>query len=207
MSDITYTIGNSLYINLTNRCTNQCEFCIRYKTKNLNRQYSLWLDKEPTVEEIINAVGDASKYQQIVFCGYGEPLIRLEAVIAIARKIKDESRTTNHESRIRIDTNGLANLFYGRNVLPELKGLIDFISVSLNADNAEVYDRLCSAFYGKRAYAAVIDFIREAKKYIPEVEATVVDLPMVDIDKARVIADQLGVGFRVRPYYEENYVR
>jgi TatD family-associated radical SAM protein len=201
MADITYTIGNSLYLNITNRCTNQCEFCIRYKSKNLNQQYSLWLDKEPTVEEIIAAIGEVSKYQQIVFCGYGEPTIRLDAIKQIATQLKQKN------AKIRLDTNGLANLFWGRNILPELKGLIDFVSVSLNADNPEVYDRICSPVYRRQAFAAVIEFVREAKLNIPQVEITVVDLPIVDIDKCREIAKQLDVSFRVRPYYEENYVR
>ena len=199
MSDITYTIGNSLYLNITNRCTNQCEFCIRYKTRNLNEKYPLWLDKEPTVDEVMADIGDPNKYDQIVFCGYGEPLLRLEAVKEIAKRLKEKG------VKIRVDSNGLANLFWGRNILPELKGLVDFISVSLNAHTQEIYDRICASFYGKGSYIAVLDFIREAKKYIPEVEATVVDLPIVDIERCREIAKNLGVSFRVRPYYEGTY--
>jgi len=173
----------------------------------LNQKYPLWLDKEPTVEEILAAIGDPSKYDQLVFCGYGEPLVRLDAVKAIAQKIKNESRSTNHTPRIRVDTNGLANLYWGRNILPELKGLVDIISISLNAENADLYERICSPLLGPKSYDAVIDFIKEAKKYIPEVEATVVDLPILNIEKCRQIAEELGVKFRVRPYYEVNYVR
>ena len=201
MSDITYTIGNSLYLNITNRCTNQCEFCIRYKTRNLNEKYPLWLDKEPTVDEVMAAIGDPNKYDQIVFCGYGEPLLRLDEVKKIAKQLKEKG------VKVRIDTNGLSNLFWGRNILPELKGLVDFMSVSLNAHTEEIYDRICASFYGKESFIAVLDFIREAKKYIPEVEASVVDLPIVDIERCREIAKNLGVGFRVRPYYEETYIR
>ncbi|MFH1684193.1 MAG: TatD family nuclease-associated radical SAM protein, partial [Candidatus Margulisiibacteriota bacterium] len=108
---------------------------------------------------------------------------------------------------IRIDTNGQANLYWGRNVLPELKGLVDIISISLGAENAEVYDQICRSNYGKKAFPAVIDFIKESKKYIPEVEATVVDLPVIDKIACKKIADDLGVNFRVRSYYEETYVR
>jgi len=201
MADITYTIGNSLYLNITNRCTNQCEFCIRYKTRNLNEKYPLWLDKEPTVDEVMAAIGDPNKYDQIVFCGYGESLLRLDEVKEIAKQLKEKG------VKIRIDTNGLSNLFWGRNILPELKGLVDFMSVSLNAHTEEIYDRICASFYGKESFIAVLDFIREAKKYIPEVEATVVDLPIVDIERCREIANNLGVSFRVRPYYEETYIR
>jgi len=199
---VAYQINNSLYLNLTNRCTNQCQFCIRYKTRELNQKYPLWLDQEPTVEEIITAAGDPSKYEQIVFCGYGEPLVRIEAVIEVAKRLK-----SLFPVKIRIDTNGLANLYWGRNILPELKGLIDVISVSLNAENADLYERICSPLLGPKSYAAVIDFIKAAKDYIPEVEATVVDLPIINIEKCRKIAEEIGVKFRVRPYYEVTYVR
>jgi TatD DNase family protein len=201
MQDFVYKIGNSLYLNITNRCTNQCQFCIRYKSQLFNQKYALWLDQEPAAEEIIQAIGDPSQYKQIVFCGYGEPLIRLDTVKQVAQVLKKK------KTKIRIDTNGHANLFWGRNILPELKGLIDVMSVSLDAENAEVYDKICLSIYGKKAYPAVIDFIKESKKYIPEVEATVVDLPMIDIAACKNIAQNLKASFRVRPYYEEKYVR
>ena len=203
MSDISYQVGDSLYLNITNRCTNQCPFCIRYKSREFNQKYQLWLEKEPTAEELLADIGNASKYKQIVFCGYGEPTIRLDVVKEVANKVKSKKLKV----KIRLDTNGHGNLFWGRNILPELKGLIDFISVSLNAESAETYDQLCHSLYGPAAYPAVIDFIKEAKKYIPEVEASVVDLPAVDKEKARALAEALGVKFRVRPYYEETYVR
>jgi TatD DNase family protein len=201
MQDITYPVGKSLYLNITNRCTNQCQFCIRYKTRTFNKKYQLWIDREPSSEEIITAIGDPRQYEQIVFCGYGEPLLRLETVKAVARELKKK------KAKVRIDTNGHANLFWGRNVLPELKGLIDIMSISLDAENARVYDQICASFYGAKAYPAVLEFIKEAKKYIPEVEATVVDLPLIDQKACARIAADLGVKFRVRSYYEETYVR
>ena len=205
MSDISYQVGDSLYLNITNRCTNECPFCIRNKGRQFNQQYDLWLDREPTTDELLAAIGDPSRYDQIVFCGYGEPTIRLKVIKEVAKAIK--LRTPNSKLRTRLDTNGTANLFWRRNVLPELKGLIDHISVSLNAENAEKYNKLCKPMFGEQTYAAVLDFIREAKKSIPTVEATVVDLPGVDKEKCRQIATDLGVQFRVRPYYEETYVR
>jgi TatD DNase family protein len=205
MSDISYQVGDSLYLNITNRCTNQCPFCIRNKSRKFNQKYQLWLAKEPSADELMAAIGDASKYAQIVFCGYGEPTIRLDVIKAVASELK--SKFKSQKSKIRLDTNGHGNLFWGKNILPELKGLIDYVSVSLNAPDAETYDKLCQSLYGKAAFPAVIDFIKEAKKYIPEVEATVVDLPSVDKEKARALAADLGVKFRIRPYYEETYVR
>lgn len=209
MNSIVYQIGDSLYLNITNRCTNECPFCIRNLSRQFNQKYELWLDKEPTVEEVLNAIGDPSKYKQIVFCGYGEPLVRLDVVKEVAKRIKAYRPIGPKAQRpiIRIDTNGTANLFWGRNILPELKGLIDIMSVSLNAESAEVYDRICHPLYGARSYDAVLDFIKEAKKYIPEVEITVVDLPSVNQEACRKIAKDIGVSFRIRPYYEESYVR
>lgn len=205
MSDISYQVGASLYLNITNRCTNECSFCIRNKSEEFNQQYALWLDREPAADELLAAIGDAAKYDQIVFCGYGEPTIRLGIIKAVAAELK--SKVKSKKVKIRIDTNGAGNLFWGKNILPELKGLIDVVSVSLNAQNAEVYNKLCQPQFGPQTYDAVLDFIREAKKYIPEVEATIVDLPGVDKEKCGRIAADLGVKFRVRPYYEEKYVR
>lgn len=201
---------DSLYLNITNRCTNACSFCIRYKAREFHGQYKLWLDREPSVEEILEAVGDPLKYKQIVFCGYGEPLIRLETVIETAKRIKSypPKGLTTYQPKIRVDTNGHANLFYQRNILPELKGLVDIMSISLNAESASAYEMICHSLFGKRAYPAVIEFIKEAKKYIPEVEASVVNLPeLVDLKKAKKLAEDLGVKFRLRSYYEEKYVR
>lgn len=213
MRGIAYPIGDSLYLNITNRCTNQCQFCIRYKSRLFNREHPLWLEREPTEEEILEAIGDPNKYKQIVFCGYGEPLIRLDVVKQVAKHLKLVIRHLSREKSrdssfvIRIDTNGQADLFWGRNILPELKGLIDYISVSLDAENKEAYERLCFPAFGEKTYAAIIEFIKEAKKYIPVVEATVVDLPVIDKEACKKIADQLGVNFRIRPYYEETYIK
>ncbi|OGB89700.1 radical SAM protein [candidate division WOR-1 bacterium RIFCSPHIGHO2_01_FULL_53_15] len=210
MDAIAYPVGENLYLNITNRCSNQCPFCVRYKSRGFNQKYLLWLEQEPTVEELMAAIGEKpSKYKEIVFCGYGEPTIRLDVVKAIAAELKSKIQISKSKQciNIRIDTNGLANLFWGRNILPELKGLIDFVSVSLNAESSEVYDKICHSFYGQKAYPAVVEFIKEAKKYIPDVEASIVDMPTVDKEKCASIAADLGVKFRVRPYYEERYVR
>lgn len=201
MNAIAYTIGNNLYLNITNQCSNQCTFCIRFKTKVFNKKYPLWHQKEPTVPEIIKAISDPTKYAEVVFCGYGEPLIRLDAVEKIAKTLKDK-----YNSVIRIDTDGEANLVHNRNILPELAGLVDIISVSLNAQDAATFDSLCHSKFGIKAYPAIIDFIKEAKKHIPRVIASVVELPQVDIAKCREIADNLGVEFLIRPYYEEEYL-
>jgi TatD family-associated radical SAM protein len=201
MNSIAYQIGKSLYLNITNRCTNECNFCIRYKKRRFNNQSPLWLEKEPSPQEILDAIGDPSQYQEIVFCGYGEPLLRLDAVIEVSKELKSKHPKT----RIRLDTNGHANLFWKRNVLPELRGLVDSISVSLNAPDAASYAAICNPRLGEKAYPAIIAFIKEAKKYVPEVTATAVDLPNIDKKACQKIAEELGVSFRIRPYYEESY--
>ncbi len=190
---ITYPIRNSLYLNITNRCTAACTFCVRYHT-DFVKGHNLRLREEPSAEELIKEIGDPKRYDEIVFCGYGEPLIRLEVVKAVAAEVKRLGGT------VRIDTNGHANLIHKRNVLPELAGLVDAASVSLNAQNVEVYERLSQPQFGSVTYDAVKEFICEAKKYVPEVTATVVSAPGVDIDACRKIAVDLGAGFRVREY-------
>jgi len=201
MSSIAYQIGNSLYLNITNRCTSKCTFCIRYKTKLFNSENELWLKKEPTAKEVIEAIGNPAKYKEIVFCGYGEPLIRLDVIIEVSKWLKEKG------AKVRIDTNGHANLIYKRNIVPELKDLVDAISISLNAQNAKLYNEICRPDFGEKAFDAIIEFTKEAKKYIPSVEITVVGLPNIDVKAAKKIADELGVSFRVRTYYEQDYIR
>jgi len=200
-SALAYPIGENLYLNITNRCTNQCVFCIRNKCQQLNQKYPLWLEHEPSEKEILDAIKNPTKHQQIVFCGYGEPLIRLETVINIAKELK------KNNIPIRINTNGQANLFWGRNILPELKGLVDYLSISLNSSDQDHYEKLCHPTLGKSAYPAILEFIKEAKKYIPNVEISIVDLPSTDKLKCQEIAKEIGVQLRIRPYYEETYMR
>ncbi len=190
---ITYPIRNSLYLNITNRCTAACTFCVRYNT-DFVKGHNLRLGTEPAAEDLIREIGDPRRYAEIVFCGYGEPLLRLDVVKTVAAEVK------RNGGRVRIDTNGHANLIYKRNILPELSGLVDAVSISLNAQNKEIYARISQPTFGPDTYEAVKDFIREAKKHIPDVTATVVSLPDVDVDACRTIAEELGARFRVREY-------
>lgn len=192
---ITYQIGNKLYLNLTNRCSNDCEFCVRRNSEGV-AGYKLWLDEEPDYQEVIDQIGDPSRYKEIIFVGFGEPLYKLELVKKVARWLKER------DAIVRVDTNGHANLIHGRNVVPELEGLIDNISISLNAATAEKYDQLCHSVYGKKAYDAMLNFAKEAKKYIPKVILSIVAYDDVDIEKAGQIAEELGVEFRVREYQD-----
>lgn len=200
MDTYAYELNGSLYLNITNRCNNSCTFCIKYKNRNFEDKYSLWMDKEPSVEEIIRAIGDTSAYKQIVFCGYGEPLIRLQTVIEVSKALKAKGAS------VRIDTDGQANLFHGRDITPLLEGSIDEIRISLNSPDAPAYQKLCRPVFEEKAFKAIVKFAEEAKKHIPSVALTAVDLPGVDMQKCKDIADKIGVDFKIRPYYEKNYL-
>ena len=189
-AEIAYQIRDSLYLNITNRCTNACSFCIRFRS-DFVKGHNLRLGHEPSGDEVKAAIGDPSPYREIVFCGYGEPLQRLDIVKEVARWVKERG------GRVRINTNGHANLIHRRNILPELAGLVDSISVSLDAHDDATYNMICKPVF-RNAFSEVLLFIREAKKYIPDVQVTVVAMKEVDIEKSRQIAEGLGASFRVR---------
>jgi len=194
-SKISYRIRDSLYLNITNRCTNHCTFCAKNVDYTVKGHY-LKIPDEPSAAEIINSIGDVSGYAEIVFCGYGEPLLRLDIIKEVGKWLKARG------AKVRINTDGLANRVYKRNILPELSGIIDQISVSLNADNAAQYNRMCRPPFPD-AYTEVKNFISEAKEYIPHVTASVVGLPNIDVERCRKIAEaELGVEFRLRSYNE-----
>ncbi len=193
MTQIAYPIRNSLYLNITDRCTLECRFCPKHTTQGpVVHDYDLSLDHRPEVEEITAAIGDPSRYEEIVFCGFGEPTLRFKVLLEVARWIKQ------HGGKVRVNTDGLANLVNKRNVLPEMQGLVDSLSVSLNAQNEEVYARHCQpALPG--SWQALLDFLTEAPKYIPKVTATAIDgLEGVDIQACEKLAADRGVAFRRR---------
>ncbi|KAF0216559.1 MAG: TatD DNase family [Geobacteraceae bacterium] len=192
---IAYRIRNSLYLNITNRCSNRCSFCAKFEDFTVKGHF-LRLDHEPSFAEVMAATGDPAGYDEVVFCGYGEPLLRLDLIREVAAELKKKG------CRIRINTDGQANMVYGRNILPELAGLIDCISVSLNAPDAQTYLGLCNTPFGEAGFHAVCKFLREAKKHIPQVIASAVTVPGLDIDAVRKVAETLGVEFREREYAE-----
>lgn len=197
--NIVYPFEGHLYINLTNRCTNRCKFCIRYTPSGVDG-IDLWLEREPTVDEIKDALikADFKNYSEIVFCGYGEPMLRWEAVVETAKFIKENSNAT-----VRINTNGHANRAAGQDITPKLEGLIDVISISLNAKNAKEYNEVCVCEYGEDGFGEMLDFAKKAKQYVPKVILSVVDtISKDDIDACRKIAEDTGVEYRVRTYSE-----
>ena len=188
--EIVYRIRDNLYLNITDRCTNRCSFCVRFHSDYV-KGHNLRLLDEPSEEELKDAIGDPSRFREVVFCGYGEPLLRLEMVKSLARWIKERG------GKVRINTNGHGNIVNRRNILPELHGIVDSLSVSLNAHDEEIYEKICSPVV-KGAFREVISFMREARQYIPHVQATVVQMEGVDTEKCREITDGLGITLRVR---------
>ncbi len=191
---ITYQIKNSLYLNLTLRCDADCIFCDR-KGEAMVKGYNLHIEKEPTTEELVAEIGDPTRYKEIVFCGYGEPTIRIDVVKEIAHYVKERG------GRTRLDTDGHGNVINHRNILPELKGLIDAVSISLNSSDPEEYGRLMGTGNGKQ-WQSMISFAREARDFIPEVYLSAVGMDGVDIGKAKKFAeDEIGAKFRFRPLF------
>lgn len=195
---LVYPIRESLYINLTQRCSNECTFC-RRTTDPVVKGHNLRLERDPSVEELIGALEPKlAGVREAVFCGYGEPTLRLEELKALARWLKERG------VRVRLNTNGQGSLLVGRDITPELSGLVDVCSVSLNAQDSETYDALCRPIRGETAYEAVKGFIARAKASGMEVVATAVDIPFwVDVEACRRVSEEeLGVAFRVRRYNE-----
>lgn len=189
---IGYTIRNSRYLNVTNRCSLRCRFCPKFNGDWSVREYSMRLRYEPTVQELIEAAGNPSDYDEIVFCGMGEATMRLDVLLEVARELREKG------ARLRLNTSGVANIVHGRDVAPELARYIQSMSVSLNAQNEDVYNAHCNPKL-PGTYGAMLDFIKSAKASGAEVTVTAVDgLPGVDIAACEALAEKLGVKFRRR---------
>ena len=201
MMTITYKVKNGIYVNMTNRCPCACTFCLRHNGDGVYGSPSLWLEREPTVEEVCESLytWDLNKYEEVVFCGYGEPAERLYDLLKVAAHIKEKSTIP-----IRINTNGLADLIWNENTAQKLKGLIDTVSISLNATNKEDYFKIVRPKFGIGSYDAMLRFAKECVNYVPNVVMTVVDVVTSPEEQARcrAICRELGAALRVRPYEE-----
>lgn len=196
IGSVLYDYGRGLYANITNRCPCRCEFCIRDMTEGLGSADSLWLKREPTAEEVIGLLGqwDLSQYDELVFCGYGEPMERLDDLLAIAEYVKEHTHLS-----VRINTNGLADLIHGRETAGDLAGRVDSVSISLNQCDAEKYNALCHPKFGLAAFPAILQYTRDVQQYVPHVAMSVVGvIPEPDIALCREIARELGTTLRVR---------
>jgi TatD DNase family protein len=190
---IAYPIRDSLYLNITNRCSNDCIFCVRNHT-DFVKGHNLRLDHEPADEEVIQSIDHLNRYREVVFCGYGEPTVRLDLLKEVARYLKDRG------AEVRLNTNGQGNIIHKRNIVPELVGLIDTASISLNAEDGGKYEMLCRPRFGEKAFGQVIAFAKECKRLLPRTVLTALNMPEIDLKKCEKIAKELEVEFRIRHY-------
>lgn len=196
MNTITYIVGDSLYVNITNRCTNRCEFCIRNLGDGAYGSNSLWLDSEPTEKEIVESIlsHDLSKYKELVYCGYGEPMMRVKELVASAKAVKEVC-----DIKIRINTNGHGNFIHKSDITPMLDGCIDVVSISLNSSTEEGYAEVCHPVFSG-ALEQIKEFAGLVKEHVPTVIFSVVEttVPDEDIEGCKAIANELGIPLRIR---------
>lgn len=195
---IVYEVGDNLYVNLTNKCPCSCTFCIRQNADGAYGSDSLWLEHEPSAEEVIDALekADYKKYKEIVYCGYGEPTERIEVLTETAKFIKE-----NNGPAVRVNTNGLSDLIHKKPTAYMFEGVVDTVSVSLNAGTKEEYLRVTRPSFGEESYEAMQKFAAECKKYVKNVVFSVVDVIGEEQLKAsQEMADKLGIKLRIRKY-------
>ena len=196
---ILYEVHSNLYVNMTNKCPCACTFCLRQTREEMNGSGSLWLEREPTVDEVKAEFEkfDISKYNEIVFCGFGEPTERLDDMLEVCRFIKEK-----YNKPVRVNTNGLADLIHGRNTAPEFEGLVDTISISLNTPSPERYLELTRSKFGIKSFDAMINFAENVKKYVPNVVLSTVSTTLTEEEekKCALICERIGVTYRIRPW-------
>ena len=197
MMTITYPVKNGIYVNMTNRCPCACTFCLRHNGESIFGSEPLWLDREPTVQEVCESIDgwDFTKYDELVFCGYGEPTCALENLLASAAYVKEK-----HDIKIRLNTNGLANLYHKRNIIPELAKVVDRVSISLNAPTAEKYQEITRPQFDN-AFEAMLEFASLAKEAFAHTQLSIVDvLPEDEIKACQKLADDRGIYLRIRKF-------
>ncbi len=196
---ILYRVHNNLYVNLTNRCTCRCTFCLRNEKETVGESSTLWLEREPSVEEVEKEFEkfNMDDYEEVVFCGFGEPTERIDDLIEIAKFVKEK-----YNKKMRINTNGQGSLSNGKNIAPMMEGLIDTVSISLNTPNEQRYHEIVRSKFGDKAYPAMLDFAREVKKYVPKVVLSTVSTTITEEEEeqCRKICEELGVEYRIRPF-------
>ncbi len=197
--EILYKVHNNLYVNLTNRCPYACTFCLRQNMDRVGESDSLWLEHEPSAREVIDEFGkwDMSEFDEVVFCGFGEPTEAFDVLKEVAAYIKK-----TYNKPIRINTNGVGSLINGRDIAPELKGLVDTVSISLNNPDARRYNELVRSKFGEKSFDAMIEFAKECKKYVPDVVMSTVDTTISHEEEAECqkICDSIGATYRIRPW-------
>ncbi|WP_417168953.1 TIGR04100 family radical SAM protein [[Clostridium] scindens] len=197
MADILYTYKDQVYANITNKCNCRCRFCIRSHEDGVGDADTLWHKTDPTLEQIKEAMDafDFAGYKELVFCGYGEPTCAIDNLVASAKYAKEK-----YGLSIRVNTNGLANLYYGKDVIPLLAQAVDSVSISLNAPTSEQYNEV-SRPQLDNAFEGLLQFATECKGQIPSVKLTIVDvLPKEEIEAYKKLAASLDIPLRIRRY-------
>ncbi|WP_394205141.1 TatD family nuclease-associated radical SAM protein [Shewanella waksmanii] len=191
-STLVYDIRQSRYLNITGRCTLRCQFCPKHNGSKQVHQYQLDLTHQPKAEDIISLLGNVADFDEYVFCGYGEPTLNLDTLLGVAKEIKQRG------GRVRVNTDGLGNLFHRRNILPDLAKVVDSLSISLNADTQALYEHHCQPKLSG-SYQAVREFIKLAPHYIADVQVSALDgLEGVDIQACQQQIEQAGAKFKYR---------
>lgn len=196
---ILYEVHDNLYVNMTNKCPCACTFCLRQTRDEMNHSGSLWLEREPSVEEVKAEFDkfNMEKYKEVVFCGFGEPTERLEDLLEVAAYVKEK-----FGKPVRINTNGLSDLIWQKDTAPMYEGLADTISISLNTPNKERYYELTRSKFGIDSFDAMLNFAGNVSKYVPNVVLSTVDTTLTKEEEAQCaeICQKLGVTYRIRPW-------
>lgn len=196
---ILYKVHNNIYVNLTNKCPCACTFCLRQTRDKMEDSDVLWLEHEPSVDEVKEAFGkiNLDEYNQVVFCGFGEPTERLDVLLEVAGWLKE-----NYNKKIRVNTNGLSDLIYGKDTAPMFEGKADIISISLNTPSRERYYELTRSKFGIESFDKMLEFAKNVKHYVKEVVLTTVETTLTkeEEEQCRKICESLGVTYRIRPW-------
>lgn len=196
---ILYEVHGNLYVNLTNRCPCACTFCLRQTRETMEDSGVLWLEHAPSIEEVLAEFEkfDMEKYEEVVFCGFGEPTEALDVLLETAKFVKER-----YGKKIRINTNGLGNLVNEKDIAPLFEGLIDTVSISLNTPDAGKYYELVRPKFGEKSFEAMLSFAKECKKYVPEVVLTTVATTLTEQEEeaCRRICENVGARYRIRPW-------
>ncbi len=195
MDTLTYEIDGNLYVNLTNKCTNRCVFCVR--NKDTYEGYPLWLEKEPDAEAVIQSIPkELSEYKEVVFCGYGEPTFRIDTLVELGKYFKSKGKTT------RLNTNGHGNAINKKNIAPMLVGAIDIVSISLNQSDREKYEKICKCCYKEEGFDILLDFARSCVAENLYTQLSIVAVDGVDVNACQQVADSVNAKLKVREYID-----
>lgn len=199
--EILYKVHNNIYVNMSNKCPYSCTFCLRQTMDRIGESDRLWLEREPSLQEVCDEFNkfNMDEYNEVVFCGFGEPTERFDDLIKVAAFVKEK-----YGKKIRINTNGVGSLINGRDIAPEMKGLIDTVSISLNNPHKDEYLSLVRSKFGEQSFDAMLDFAKECTKYIPNVVLTTVDTTISheEEEECRRICESIGATYRIRPWEE-----